>query len=80
MTAPLRRAQPSLLDLTRLHAHTDEARGAAGIDRIVLALERLPATHPAAGGRGATEPTAWVCRGRSCSLPVRTVDALLALL
>ena len=56
------------------------AREAPGLDRIVLALEGLPASHPAAGGRGAVEPTAWVCRGRTCSLPIRTVEGLRGVL
>ncbi len=52
------------------------ARETPGIDRIVLSLERLPEAHPAAGGRGAVQPTAWVCRRRACSLPIRTPAAL----
>jgi uncharacterized protein YyaL (SSP411 family) len=56
------------------------ARRTAVADRVVLALERLPPGHPAAAGRGAVEPTAWVCRGRSCSLPVRDPERLRDLL
>jgi hypothetical protein len=53
------------------------ARAAPGIDRITLALADLPASHPAALGRTADHPTAWVCRGTTCSLPAHTPDALL---
>jgi len=51
-----------------------------GADRVVLRLEALPPEHPAAGGRRPDGPTAWLCRGRSCSLPVHTPEALVALL
>ena len=47
-----------------------------GLDRIVFALEQLPPDHPAAMGRHAATPTAWVCRGFSCSLPITDADAL----
>jgi uncharacterized protein YyaL (SSP411 family) len=52
------------------------AREAAGIDRIVLSLEGLAPGHPAAGGRGASAPTAWVCRAGRCSLPITGVGEL----
>ena len=45
-------------------------------DTVVLSLEALPPDHPAAGGRTADQPTAWVCRGQTCSLPVHDADGL----
>ncbi len=56
------------------------ARTAPGVHRVVLAIEHLPPSHPAAGGRQAATPTAWVCRGRACSLPVHDAVALRDLL
>lgn len=49
---------------------------ALALDKVVLRLEHLSPDHPAAGGRGASVATAWVCRGRSCSLPVTSPEAL----
>lgn len=54
------------------------AREAPGLDRIVVALEGLPAAHPAAAGRSAEVATAWVCRGGACSLPITTAEGLSA--
>jgi uncharacterized protein YyaL (SSP411 family) len=51
-----------------------------GLDRVVLALDALPAGHAAAGGRSAEVAMAWVCRGHTCSLPVTSGEALRAVL
>ena len=47
-----------------------------GLDRLILRLHSLPPDHPAREGRQATAPTAWVCRGHTCSLPAFTPEAL----
>ena len=52
---------------------------------IVLSLHKgsadLPAEHPASGKTTIERrPTAYVCRGETCSLPVTTAEALLDLL
>ena len=49
--------------------------------RVVTPGESLPATHPAAG-KGVVDgrPTAYVCRGQTCSLPVTDVESLAQLL
>ncbi len=56
------------------------ARRVASPDTLTLALGSLPADHPARVGRVADRPTAWVCRGTTCSLPVHDEAALLKLL
>ncbi len=43
-----------------------------GLDRLILRLEALAPEHPARQGRSAARPTAWVCRGHTCSLPAFT--------
>lgn len=50
------------------------------LDKVVLRLESLAPDHPAAGGRGASDGTAWVCRGHACSLPVHTPAELVRVL
>ncbi|RJF89646.1 thioredoxin domain-containing protein [Oleomonas cavernae] len=50
-------------------------------DRVVLTVEPgtdLPAGHPAHGRTGVTRPTAYVCRGRTCSLPLEQAAAVTA--
>ena len=45
--------------------------------RVIAPGESLPATHPAAGkGPVDDRPTAYVCRGQTCSLPVTDVRSL----
>jgi uncharacterized protein len=56
------------------------AAEAPGLDRLILRLEGLPPEHPARAGRRAERPTAWVCRGQTCSLPVHSPEALAELL
>ena len=68
----------------------DDGRLRRAVERVslpsrVLALidagETLPAGHPAAGKTAvAGRPTAYVCRGPVCSLPVTDAEALEALL
>ncbi|HND32475.1 MAG TPA: hypothetical protein PLA94_20915, partial [Myxococcota bacterium] len=47
-----------------------------GLDRLIFRLDALPPDHPAREGRQANGPTAWVCRGQSCSLPAFTPEGL----
>ena len=48
---------------------------------VVAATEQLPAAHPAAGKPAIDGlPTAYVCRGETCSLPVTEPGALAGLL
>ncbi len=60
------------------------ARRSATPNTIVTSLEdttRLPPSHPAAGKTAvAGKPTAYVCRGETCSLPVTEPHQLSALL
>ena len=58
----------------------DAARGVARGDTLTLALSELPVDHPARAGRTASTPTAWVCKGTTCSLPVHDATALVAML
>ena len=49
--------------------------------RVVAPGEALPATHPASGKNTVDgRPTAYVCRGQTCSLPVTDVEGLTQLL
>jgi len=62
-----------------------EAAHGASLPTCVLSVvapgQTLPASHPAHGkGRVADKPTAYVCIGGSCSLPVTTGAALVGLL
>ena len=48
--------------------------------QVVPAADELPADHPAAGKTSdpSAPPTAYICRGPSCSLPITDPDALRA--
>lgn len=57
----------------------DAAREEADPDTLTLALDSLPAGHPARQGR-VSPSTAWLCRGTTCSLPVHDAASLRSLL
>ena len=56
------------------------ARAHADGNTLILQLAELPHGHPARSGRTQSGPTAWVCSGTTCSLPVYDPEALTRLL
>jgi uncharacterized protein len=64
----------------RAEALLDVARACPSLDRTVLharSADALPASHPAQQQiRAADEPSAFICVGETCSLPVTDPSAL----
>ncbi len=56
------------------------ARAQGDGNTVILQLAALPEGHPAQSGRTPEGPTAWVCSGTTCSMPVHDAEALTALL